>query len=84
MRSHISTPIPENVRNHILVVGYDGHSLAQYICAFRKLQPDVSGGGGFTYVYSIGRRPAHPMSIEMKTLLCCCRHHMYFLYTILH
>ncbi len=64
MESHISTPIPENLGNHILVVGYDGHCLAQYICAFRKLQPDVSGGGGFMYVYSIGigRQPAHPMS----------------------
>ncbi len=43
MRSHILPPIPEILRNHILVVGYDSPFLAQYICAFRKLHLDVSG-----------------------------------------
>ncbi len=46
MKSH-STSVPSNLSKHVVVIGYDGHCIAQYIYAFRKLQPHVSG---FIYV----------------------------------
>ncbi len=42
-----STSVPGNLRKHIVVIGYDSHCIAQYVHAFRKLEPHVSG---FTYV----------------------------------
>ncbi len=44
MKSH-STPIPGYLTKHVVVVGYDGHCIAQYIHAFRKLKSNVSVEG---------------------------------------